>query len=302
MRVLVTGASGAIGTALLPHLDAAHLDVWTVDLRPLDRNQHLVVDLEDPGSVQSVGEMRPDAVVHLAGALGSDVDQLFRANVLGTVNLLSLLAQGTRVIVTGSAAEYGEGQGTPLAETDSLRPVNPYGWSKVAQTTIASAIAERRSLELTVVRPFNIVSADLPATTALGNMLRQVRGNGDASSAVIRTGRLDIVRDYVPLEFVAHVLSTLVHEPESTGTFNICSGVGIKLGDILGAMGKALSVEIVADPDPTLISLPAPSIVTGDPTRLADRFELTVRPTSKSIAALVLGLSQSGGENAIAGS
>lgn len=291
-KILVTGASGSIGSALLPVLDDAGVDVWTVDRRPLDRSQHTVADLEDPASVQSLVGFGPDSVVHLAGALGSDVDQLFRANVLGTVNLLEALAPGTSVVVAGSAAEYGSGHGVPLSESDPLRPVSPYGWSKVAQSTVATAISERRSHRLTLVRPFNVVSSTPPVATALGNMRRQLEAQHDGRQVAVETGRLDVVRDYVPIAFVATVLGAIAQDAESTGTFNICSGVGLELGGILEAMGSIFNVDIVAKPDPALVALPAASIVTGDPSLLLDRFGLSVKPTEHSIAMLALGFDE----------
>lgn len=290
MKVLVTGASGAIGRALIPVLDQVGIDVWTTDRLPLDREQHIVVDLEDPESVTPLADIAPDGVVHLAGVLGGDISQLFPANVLGTINLLESMAPGTRVVVAGSAAEYGEGQGVPLSESDPLRPVNAYGWSKVAQTTISSVIAGRRSLQLTVVRPFNIISPQPPPTTALGNMRRQLVAAGDERNATVVTGRLDVVRDYVSIDFVATVLATAIQDAESVGTFNACSGVGVELGTILHAMGELIGVETIAEPDPHLVSLPAASIVTGNPEKLAARFGLGVQPDAKSIASLVLGL------------
>ena len=293
MKVLVTGASGAIGRVLTPVLDAAGIDVWTTDRLPLDRDQHIVTDLADPESVRSLADVAPDGVVHLAGILGSDIGQLFPANVLGTVNLLEALAPGTRVVVAGSAAEYGEGKGVPLAESDPLSPVNAYGWSKVAQTTISSVISDRRALQLTVVRPFNIINPQPPPTTALGNMRRQLIDAGSGRTASVVTGRLDVIRDYVPIDFVANVLATVVQDSESTGTFNACSGVGIELGSILQAMGRLRGVEIIVEPDPHLVSLPAASIVTGDPEKLANRFGLSVRPDAESIASLVLGIDPS---------
>ena len=287
---MVTGAAGMIGSALLETLDATDVEVWTTARQSLPRSQHIVADLEDPESAAGLAELEPQIVIHLAGSVGPGFDTLFTSNVLGTVSLLESLPGETRVVVAGSAAEYGIGDGNPLRESDPLHPVRPYGWAKVVQTTLARAIAARRFLRLTIVRPFNIVGPKLPTSTALGNIAHQLEERVDTAAPTVTAGRLDVIRDYVPLGFVASAFQRVALDPESPPIVNICSGIGIALGDVLLAMGEALNVTITEEIDPALAAIPAGPAVIGDPSVLRDRFELTVEMTPQMVAATALGL------------
>ncbi len=285
--ILLTGAAGLIGTAVLRHLEGAGAVVWTTDRRPLDRELHIVADLEDPAAVERLVGVDPEVTVHLSGAVAGFADDLFNSNVLGTVRLLDALQPGSRVVQAGSAAEYGAGDGGLIAESEPPRPVSPYGWAKVAQTAAGRSIAERRGHQLCVVRPFNVVGPHLPPTTALGNMRNQIEAGEPGGQVVV--GRLDVVRDYVPVEFVAAVFAAAAVDPDPPAVLNACSGVGIELGDVLEAMIAARGVGLTVTPDPELAGMSAASVVVGDASAARTRYGLAITPDAGDVAAYVLG-------------
>jgi nucleoside-diphosphate-sugar epimerase len=285
--VLLTGAAGMIGSAVLQELESSGVSVWTTDRRSLDRPQHLVADLNDPDAVARLTEIDYDAVVHLSGAVAGDPYDLFTSNVLGTVRLLDGLPHSSLIVMAGSAAEYGPGEGEPISESDPLRPISPYGWAKVAQSSVARSIAARRDHRLSIVRPFNVVAPDLPATTALGNMRRQLTAAEAGATLVV--GRLDIERDYVSARFVASVICAITSDAEPPEVANVCSGIGIQLGEILDAMIDLTDLSVSVVSDPHLATLPAPTSVIGDPLPVADRYGLEFRPDATSIAQTALG-------------
>jgi GDP-4-dehydro-6-deoxy-D-mannose reductase len=237
---------------------------------------------------QVVAAADPEVVVHLAGGPAADRHELYRANVLTTVALLEAAAETAvppHVVVVGSAAEYGEGDGAPITESAPLRPVTEYGRAKVAATTLAEVFARERNLSLAVARPFNVVSGGLPASTALGNLRRQLLDQ-DGPRRVVRCGRIDVVRDFVPLDFVTLALATLALG-RHRGAYNLCSGIGIRLDAILAAMGEQLGIELVTEPQAELIALPAADHVVGSADRLKS-LGLAVSPTPSDLARLCL--------------
>jgi len=272
-RILVTGAAGLIGEALLPALR-----LTSDEIIPLDRS---ACELSDPDAARrAVAAIRPEVVVHLAGGTAADPGELYRDNVLATVHLLEALAcLETRpwCLVFGSAAEH--------------TPVTEYGRAKRAQTTLAAWLAGARGIPLTILRPFNIVSHRLPAASALGNMRRQLLA-GEGRERSVRCGRLDIVRDFVPLADVVEAVRRLLARPapgEMAGqAIDVCSGAGIALGEILAAMGRRLEVNVRIVPDPDLGAIPAPPRVVGDPAALLAAVGLAITPTAESLAALLL--------------
>ncbi len=287
--VLLTGAAGMLGAAVLKKLEPRGVTIWSTDLRPLDREHHVVADLEDPSAAAELANMGHDVVLHLAGATAGDVGLLVRSNVLATTNLLGTLASGTRVVVTGSAAEYGTSDGERIGENAPLLPVSRYGWTKACQTEVASAIAQQRDLALAVARPFNIVGPSLPKSTAFGNIKDQITATVPGTTAILRTGRLDITRDLVPIDFVAEVLSEMTMDAATAGIYNICTGQGLLLADIVVQMARLRGVDLDQSVDPDLASLPAADRIIGDPTKVTERFGLVSAPTASDIADVILG-------------
>ena len=277
-----------IGRQALPLLESTFDETWTTDLLPVAGARHVVTDLVDPTDVAALGKIAPDVTIHLSGLVSGTYEQMFTANVVGTMRLLAQLPRGSRVVMAGSAAEYAPGDGRRLTEDHPLQPSNRYGWAKLSQTVAARQIAAERDLRLTVARPFNVVGPALPPTTALGNMAAQLRG---ASGPVeVEVGRLDVVRDYVFLELVAQALVAIAADRDPPEAVNVCSGVGLELGEVFAAMIDLLGVDAELVPDPRLVSLPASPAVVGDPTLLITRYGIASQPNAHEVARRVLGL------------
>ena len=282
--ILVTGATGLIGQELMRAL-SAHPGSWQFHTagRP---------DLSGPDEALALIErVQPAAVVHLAGGTSPDRHELYASNVLTTVNLLdavSRLPAPPYCLVFGSAAEYGDTPESPIGEAAPLKPVSEYGRAKVAQTTLAEGIARSRGIPLTVLRPFNLVSPELPVSTALGNMRRQLLG-GEGKERTVTCGRLDLVRDYVPVSAVAEVILHLLAKPAPGETLNVCSGVGITLGSILDAMARRLAVRLRIEQAPELLAIPAAPRAVGDPERLFQATGIRIAASAEEMAEILVG-------------
>jgi len=278
--ILVTGAGGLIGTELLPLLKAGS---WVA---VESRRQ---CDLSVPGQAAELVEtVRPGTIVHLAGGTSPSRQEVYRKNVLSTVHLLEAAARLEELpycIVLGSAAEYGDASEERITESSPPRPVTEYGRAKLAQTALAEAICETAGLPLTILRPFNLVSPRLPPSSPLGNLRDQLlRGEGR-----IECGRLNVVRDFVPVSAVAEAIRRLVASPAPGETLNVCSGVGIELGSILKAMAERLGVAVRTVQKPELLAIPAAPRVVGDPSRLGRVTGLRIEVTAEGLAGLLLG-------------
>ncbi|GAA0629572.1 GDP-mannose 4,6-dehydratase [Sporichthya brevicatena] len=281
--MLVTGAGGMLGRHLVPVLRQHGHEVVAAD-----RSDG---DLGEPTAARRVvRDAAPDAVVHLAGGPGERPEEMRYANVDTVRNVLTAAGETGRphVVVIGSAAEYGDGEpaGGLIGEDAPLRPVTEYGRAKVAATVLATDLAQSLGIPLTVARPFNVVGARPPARTPLGNLSAQLLAQ-DGPERLVRCGRLDVVRDFVPATFVAEALTALV-EGRHLGVVNVCSGIGTTPGEVLAAMGAVLGVEVRVEPVPELVALPAADRVVGDPGRLA-ALGVRCRPTSRDLAELCLG-------------
>ncbi len=290
--VLVAGSTGLLGRELVPRLAAARVPLVTTSRAAADQPVHRAADLASPAAARALlAAVQPAAVVVLAGGTAAGREELDRRNVLPTLHLLEAApAAGLRpyFIVLGSAAEYGEGGAALLGEEHPPAPLSDYGRAKLAQTTLAREIAERRDLPLTILRPFNLVSPLLPPATALGNWRRQLLAAAGRSCEV-RGGRLDQVRDFVAAAAVAETIACLLRRPRPGLTLNVCSGIGLELRAVLSEMARLAGCELRVTEDAELAAIPAARRVVGDPDLLARALGLSFPIDAEGVARRMLG-------------
>jgi GDP-4-dehydro-6-deoxy-D-mannose reductase len=236
-RALVTGATGFVGGHLVQALAAAG-----VEANPL------AVDIRAADALSKVlSELRPDVIFHLAAAPRSaSLEGQIDVDVRGTEALLSAVEAASptsRVVVAGSAAEYGAAppDELPITENALLRPVNPYGRAKAEQSRVALERAGR--VDVMVARAFNITGPGEPETLACSAFARQIVEVelGHASSVVV--GNLNGARDFVDVRDVAAGYLALCAQGRTGTVYNICSGSSTRLSDVLGQLVSASTVE-----------------------------------------------------------
>jgi len=129
MRVLVTGAKGMLGSALVRRLGGAH-EVIAVTRNEFDIIKEL--DVRD-----FVADAKPDWVVHCAAFTNVDgcekePDKAFNVNALGAKNVaLACWGAGARLAHVSTDYVYDGAKGEPYSETDPVNPLGVYGKSKL---------------------------------------------------------------------------------------------------------------------------------------------------------------------------
>jgi UDP-glucose 4-epimerase len=172
-RVLVTGATGFIGSHLVRRLvdDGADVHALTstvssvyptrlVELR--DRLTLHAGSLTDRSAMDVVTDAaKPDVVLHLAaythvGKSWERVDECIQVNVQGTVNLLQALARRgyDRFVYTGTSEIYGDVP-APFREDGHVNPVSPYSVAKYAGERYCRMFVQGRGWPIVMLRPFN---------------------------------------------------------------------------------------------------------------------------------------------------
>jgi GDP-4-dehydro-6-deoxy-D-mannose reductase len=265
-RCLITGCAGFIGTVLATRLlkdghsvhGLVHRRPGAETLRGVDVEE---VDLCDLAAVKAaVDGPAPRWVFHLAAqdnipASWSDPDETIRTNVGGTLNLLrALYAQGWEtlpaIVVVGSSAEYGETapEEAPIGESRELRPSSPYGVSKVAADLLARVLGIRYGMPIVRARPFYITGPG--KDDACAGFARQLLPLEKRGGGTVMAGNLDAVRDLVDVRDAADALVVLARNGAAGEVYNLCSGVGRTMRQVLDVLidVSGLSIEVMVDP------------------------------------------------------
>lgn len=169
--VLVTGAGGFIGANLVRRLLAdgyrVHV-IWKKETNPwriadvLSQLSLHEIELSDRnGLALLLKRINPQAIFHLAahGAYSSqtDVDQMIKVNIEGTLNLLlaSKDIDYQAFVNTGSSSEYGF-KNKPMKETDVLAPVSFYAATKASATHLCRVFSREFDKPIVTLRPFSV--------------------------------------------------------------------------------------------------------------------------------------------------
>jgi GDP-4-dehydro-6-deoxy-D-mannose reductase len=269
VRALVTGARGFVGPYLTAHLEAAGDEV--VGIGP-------DVDITDGEAIRSaVAAARPDAVYHLAAAshVGSSWAapvEVLRVNAEGTLNVLlaAEAAGASRVLVVGSAEEYGivAPEALPLAETAPLRPVTPYGASKVAAEVVALQAFLGRGLPVVLARPFNHLGPGQSDRLVASTLAHQVARNERDGTDVIQAGDLTPRRDFADVRDVVRAYRLLVERGEPGEAYNVCSGVAVPVSEVADALIAEARRPMRIELDPARLRPVELPVLQGDPSKL----------------------------------
>ncbi len=246
MRVLVTGAGGFVGGHLCLALEQRGHDAVPVVSPRAAAVTGLAVELTDAeATARIVGEVQPDAVIHLAArARPARVESaltLLDNNVRAARNVLEslrCLAPRAKAIVVSSSAVYGAvpAERNPVVEGESLRPLLPYGASKVAVEAIAS-VYRSDGLDVVIVRPFNLLGPGLGPDLVGARFAQQIaRIAAGLADPLIETGSLKPVRDFTDVRDAVRAYVTLLERRTGPGPFNLCSGIPRAIGELLRDM------------------------------------------------------------------
>jgi UDP-glucose 4-epimerase len=242
-RVLVTGASGFLGSSVVPGLVADGHEVVATDVRmpsaPVSGARHEVMDVTDATAVDRVvGECRPEVVVHLASIVtpgkGSTREREYAVDVQGTKHVLdACLAHGVRrVVVSSSGAAYGYHPDNPewLTEDHPLRGNPEFAYAdhkRQVEEMLAGLRESAPRLEQVVLRIGTILGERVDnQITALWGWPRLLKVSGAPSPFVF-------IWDTDVVAVIRRAVSS-----EVTGVFNVAGDGVVTVDEIAAALGK----------------------------------------------------------------
>ena len=252
-KIVVTGATGFVGTSLVRALASTGR---RSDIVAISRRGPRAIDLRDRNQSEAlIREVRPAVLFHLAGLINStSLDDLYASNVATTQYLLEAViahAPACRVIVPGSAAEYGRVPESelPIKEHRVPAPVVPYGLAKTWQSATTGYFAARGA-NAVVARLFNLVGIGTPTRLSVGAFAEQLRRirDGEAEPLLV-VGDLTPRRDFIDVADACAALVALAAAPDVEGAYNVCSGTSVSMAEVLEIMieESGVDVEVAVD-------------------------------------------------------
>ncbi len=272
MNLFLTGGAGYVGSACLRHLlknghNAIAYDNLIEGNRGSVPGGRLVVgDIADVDAMADcMRSERIDAVLHFAAAASvpesiKNPEFYYRSNVLGTKGVLDAMRRSgvRRIIFSSTAATYGFHARMPMTEDAPQTPQVPYGSTKLAAEWLIKDYAKAYGMGYTIFRYFNASGADidgehgedrrdeshlipLALAVAVGRRPRLLIFGDD-----FETQDGTCVRDYIHVDDLAqaHELAVESLEPGMGRAFNLGSGTGVTVLEVLRACEEAVGFPI----------------------------------------------------------
>lgn len=291
MKVLVTGVAGFVGGHMAEFLrnEQPGVEVFGI-VKPHGssgvalpgRVAVIEADLEDAAAVDAALDLvHPDRIIHLAAqsspqASWDDPGGTLRINVLGLLNLLEAVRKRSlspRILVVGSAEEYGmvDARDLPVDEDTPLRPATPYAVSKVAQGYLALQYAISFRMGIIRTRTFHHTGPGRGESFAESSFARQIAEiEVHRRPPVLAVGNLEAVRDFSDVRDVVRAYWRLLESGDAGDVYNVCSGKGIRIRDLLQALITAAGIDVEVRVDAERLRPSDIPALVGDPTKLRE--------------------------------
>ena len=245
MKVLVTGGAGFIGSHLVDRLILEGHDSVVVDNLVTGKRRNInraarfyKMDVQSWRLERVFRNERPNVVMHLAAQMDvrkSVEDPMFDAqvNVLGTLNVLQqAVKHGVRKVIFSSSggAIYGEQETYPAPETHVLKPLSPYGLSKLCGEQYLSYFQRVSGLQAVSLRYANVYGPRQDPEGEAGVVAIFIQKMLNNEQAVIN-GNGRQTRDFVFVDDVVEANLAMMGQ-ETQGTYNVGTGVETSINDL----------------------------------------------------------------------
>lgn len=249
-RVLVTGATGFAGKHLVDALRHKYHVIGTGHYEtPLHKSARVTYEQLDIRSSKSIlrllNQHSPDLIVHLAAHTTGWFDEpqaVYETNLVGTVNLYEAVAKlrdstgySPKLLYVGSSEAYGTSSGAgPITEGMPFLPTNSYGASKASADIASYAYTKSKKLNIVIARPFTHTGPGQRKGFFVPDMLSQVVAAEKDGGHELEVGNTDATRDYLDVRDVVRAYMLLLEAETNPGdAYNVCSGKGIRIKDLL---------------------------------------------------------------------
>lgn len=239
--ILVTGANGFIGSALVSNLVAKGFNV--IKFNSSDG------DISEVNFINIYNNQNIDHIFHLAAKIFVPDSwnmpmNFYKTSVLGTGNILELCRNQNISLTYVSAYLYGAPDKLPISEHDILKPNNPYAHSKYLAEELCKFYSENYDVKITIARPFNIYGKKQKGIFLIPHIIKQVL-NDD----IIKVKDLKPKRDYIYLDDLIDGLVKTLDAKKQYSIYNFGSGSELSVSEIIQIIQNTVGAkkEIISE-------------------------------------------------------
>jgi GDP-4-dehydro-6-deoxy-D-mannose reductase len=289
MRILVTGAGGMMGSHMLDFLIAKGHKVLGIDfiptteLRELNKEaSYIECDIRDKDKLTNIlNQFKPEIIFHLAAQSFPTVswerpEYTIQTNILGTVNLFEAVKQlklDSIILNAGSSAEYGyvNENEVPIKEERELRPLHPYGISKLAQELLAYQYYKNFGIKSVTIRIFN-TTGPKKINDVCSDFTRQiVMMEKGFQNPVLKVGNINTKRTITDVRDMIEGFWLAVNKCEFGERYNISGDKIYLIKDIIEILRELTLVKFDIAVDQNLIRPTDEPVIYGDSTRFKEK-------------------------------
>jgi len=261
-KALITGASGFVGKHLKEELQNNGYQVITTDVVGSEINMDITNEQE---VLEVLSYTKPDYIFHLAAIAfvptsWEKPEIVFNINALGSLKLFEVIKSLKKanydptIQIACSSEEYGEVHDNeiPINEYNPLRPLSPYGVSKVAMDLLGYVYYKSCKMKVIRTRAFNHEGYGRGDVYSTSTFCKQaVMIEKGLQKPVISHGNLDAQRDFTDVRDMVRAYRLAVEKGEPGEIYNIGSGVRHTIKEVLETVRKYSTVkfEDVLDPE-----------------------------------------------------
>ncbi len=312
-KYLITGFSGFVGRYFLEYLEnnesgciVKGMDIQSPDFE-FDHYKNVQISFEKIDLLSKdrveyiIHEFQPDYILHLASYSSvafswKEPIQSFQNNTNIFLNLIESVRKmkiNARILSIGSSEEYGivNKRDLPLKENHKLRPVSPYAVARMSQELLSEVYVAGYGLDIVLTRSFNHIGPgqkSIFVVPSLAKQIVEIKKSGESRGNIV-AGDVSIVRDFTDVRDVARAYYLLLKEGKKGEVYNVCSGIGVSIKDIINMLAKQLNIEVDVKVDSRLIRPADNKIVIGANEKIKRElgWENTI-PLEKTIKDIIL--------------
>lgn len=239
MKILITGATGFIGTELINHLSNKKLDIFGIS-HTKNSDNIKKISLNNPKELnQFMSKNNFDVVIHLASMIQNDTPlKMFDSNCKATINLLeSCVKNGIKkFIFSSSHAVYGKTNYLPIDESHPTNPMTNYGITKLICEQIIQMYSIFYSIKMINLRFTSIYGINQSKTTIIPKIISSALENNTINLNNYKNGFQ--VMDLLHVKDACMAIELACKSSNQSNVYNIASGNPITIDEIANNISK----------------------------------------------------------------